>query len=288
MEGEAYKRGVKELGAVISALQVSPPTSYDVANKNLSKAKILLLKLDGLTVHPESDPHLMVMAREVYEQGALYSIRAKNADGFTRYVRQLAPYYELPASVLPLNVEQRNKIIGLHLLLLLTQGLYAEFHAELESLSVREGGGGSVDVEGDRYLGYPIRLERWLMEGSYDQVWKAMSTGQVPCEEYAVFSGVRKSPFPVSLLGVNHSKLTSPVFRSSSLKSATKSHPHPSAHTPPFLSAAPNPSSSSTPRAPSLTLSATAAGRSGMARSGSQPLHRRARRTQKARRKSAR
>jgi len=47
-----------------------------------------------------------------------------------------------------------------------------------------------VDVEGDRYLGYPIRLERWLMEGSYDRVWNAMKKGEVPCEEFGVFSDI--------------------------------------------------------------------------------------------------
>ena len=73
--------------------------------------------------------------------------------------------------------------MGLYLLLLLTQGLYGEFHSELEGL-------GEGDVEGDRYLGYPVRLERWLMEGSYDRVWKAMKEGGVPCEEFGVFSEV--------------------------------------------------------------------------------------------------
>ena len=77
-----------------------------------------------------------------------------------------------------------------YLLLLLTQGRYAEFHSELESLGTREGGGAGDDVEGDRYLGYPIRLERWLMEGSYDRVWKAMKSREVPSEEYGVFSEV--------------------------------------------------------------------------------------------------
>lgn len=43
-------------------------------------------------------------------------------------------------------------------------------------------------------MGYPIRLERWLMEGSYDRVWKAMKKGEVPCEEYGVFSEV-SNPF---------------------------------------------------------------------------------------------
>ena len=45
-------------------------------------------------------------------------------------------------------------------------------------------------MEEDRYLRYPIKLERWLMEGSYDLVWKAMASREVPSEEYGVFSEV--------------------------------------------------------------------------------------------------
>jgi len=43
-------------------------------------------------------------------------------------------------------------------------------------------------------VGYPIRLERWLMEGSYDRVWKTMKSREVPCEEYSVFSEVSSRP----------------------------------------------------------------------------------------------
>jgi 26S proteasome regulatory subunit N12 len=55
----------------------------------------------------------------------------------------------------------------------------------LEGLEVR-----GERVEGDKYLAYPIKLERWLMEGSYDLVWRAMAAGEVPSEEYSVFSEV--------------------------------------------------------------------------------------------------
>jgi 26S proteasome regulatory subunit N12 len=164
--------------------------SYPEASKLLSKAKLLLLQLNALTPTASTASHLLPLARETYELGALLSIRAKNPEAFTRYVQQLQPFYELPSAVLPINLPERNKVTGLYLLLLLTQGRYAEFHSELESLANREGGGDGSDVESDRYLGYPIRLERWLMEGSYDRVWKAMKSREVPCEEYGVFSEV--------------------------------------------------------------------------------------------------
>lgn len=183
----------RELQQLLTQLKSqSSSLSWPAASSLLSKAKLLLLKLNALSPsYPKPQPQpILALARETYEQGALHSIRARDPESFTRYVTQLAPFYELPAAVLPPNLAERNKVTGLYLLLLLTQGRYAEFHSELESLSTREGGGGSVDVEGDRFLGYPIRLERWLMEGSYDRVWKAMKSREVPSEEYAVFSEV--------------------------------------------------------------------------------------------------
>lgn len=182
----------RALSQVIAQLKKAPGMPYSEANSHLSKAKLALLKLNALTPTPSTPSNLLPLARETYEQGALFAIRARNPDAFTRYVQQLQPFYELPASRLPPNLPERNKVTGLSLLLLLTQGKYADFHSELEVLSSREGGGG--DIEDDRYLGYPIRLERWLTEGSYDRVWKAMKSSAVPCDEYAVFSEVQSSP----------------------------------------------------------------------------------------------
>ncbi|GAB1317221.1 regulatory particle non-ATPase [Madurella fahalii] len=174
----------RELTNLLATLK-SRPLPYEEAAALLSRAKLLLLQLRALTPSPSTPPAHLALARDVYEQGALASIRAKNPDAFTRYVSQLQPFYETAAGAA--RSEERNKITGLYLLLLLTQGRYAEFHSELEGLGVASG---VVDVEGDRYLGYPIRLERWLMEGSYDRVWKAMKKGEVPCEEFGVFSEI--------------------------------------------------------------------------------------------------
>ncbi|KAL2194521.1 SAC3/GANP/Nin1/mts3/eIF-3 p25 family-domain-containing protein [Corynascus similis CBS 632.67] len=185
----------RELAQLVTRLKTKPPTSYPETAALLSRAKLLLLKLDALTPPSSTSsprPALLALARDTYEQGALASIRARDPAAFTRYVSQLRPFYELlPAQD---GEDERNKITGLYLLLLLTQGLYGEFHSELEALSMTTAAaGGGVDVEGDRYLGYPIRLERWLMEGSYDRVWKAMKKGEVPCEEFGVFSEILTS-----------------------------------------------------------------------------------------------
>ncbi|KAK4124120.1 hypothetical protein N657DRAFT_377146 [Parathielavia appendiculata] len=205
----------RELTDLLRHLKSNPSADYASTSALLSRAKLLLLQLNALTPSASTPPHLLALARETYEQGALASIRAKNPDAFTRYVAQLRPFYEQlqqTSNTSNEEVGERNKITGLYLLLLLTQGLYGEFHSELEALATTAAGttagaggagaaaaatlGGrrpSVDVEGDRYLGYPIRLERWLMEGSYDRVWKAMKKGEVPCEEFGVFSEILTS-----------------------------------------------------------------------------------------------
>lgn len=163
--------------------------SYDQQLPLLSSAKLALLKLKSLTPLPTTPSSTLSLARDIFETGALLSIRAKDPAAFTRYVHQLTPFYELPAERLAPSSE-KNKITGLYLLLLLTQGDYAGFHTELEGLELRGGLPGGNDVEHDRFLGYPIKLERWLQEGSFDLVWKAMASREVPSEEYGVFSEV--------------------------------------------------------------------------------------------------
>ena len=86
---------------------------------------------------------------------------------------------------------------GLYLLLLLTKGDYAGFHTVLEGLEVEKGGGaGAAGLEEDRFIGYPVKLERWLMEGSYDRVWAATKREGVPGEEFGVFSEVGRFRCP--------------------------------------------------------------------------------------------
>lgn len=188
----------QDLKKITTALKSQSLSLHDGETSRLLRdAKRRLLQLNALTPATITDPSLLTLARETYEQGALASIRAKDSDSFTRYVAQLSPFYELPVNN-GTGTEQRNKVTGLFLLLLLTQGLYDKFHSELEALTTREGSSrGSVDIETDPYLGYPIRLERWLMEGSYDRVWKAMKKGEVPCEEYSVFSDVSFSSLTI-------------------------------------------------------------------------------------------
>lgn len=149
------------------------------------------------------------------ETGALLSIRLHELDAFTRYFLQLQPFYELRASALNTGDDdtpsQRSKITGLYLLLLLTKGDYAGFHTVLEGLEIEgtaheEGIGMDLEGEdeaGDKYIQYPIKLERWLMEGSYDRVWGATKREGVPSEEFGEFSEVFRLPAPFLIHSVH-------------------------------------------------------------------------------------
>lgn len=260
------KMAERDLSSLLQKLRT--PSAYTTTLSLLSQAKIALLKLHALTPREETPSAVLAQAREVYEIGALASIRAEDPDAFRRFYYQLTPFYELPAARLGPERSDRTKITGLYLLLLLTTGDYAGFHTELEGLQLRavhDGDGRGAAVEDDRFLGYPIKLERWLMEGSYDLVWKAMEGGQsLPCEEYGVFSSVCFSLFAlytVIILEVYYSCYLSSSHsssnarnRSSPPKFATRSLPAAKRPTRPSPSPPPKISSFSTLKAPSSSL----------------------------------
>lgn len=178
---------ISTLNSILHQLRSFPPPSPEKTTSLLSTAKRSLLTLNALLPTQQTPPHLLSLARELLETGALLSISLQQTEAFTRYYQQLLPFYELPSSAFSKHDEsQRSKITGLYLLLLLTQGDYAGFHTVLEGLGVEMEGG----IGEDKYVQYPIKLERWLMEGSYDRVWAATKKEGVPSQEFAVFSEV--------------------------------------------------------------------------------------------------
>ncbi|KAH0542098.1 hypothetical protein FGG08_003478 [Glutinoglossum americanum] len=160
---------------------------YTTASTLLTRAKLALLSLNALVPAPTTPQPILALARETLELGALTSIRQQDPEGFTRYVQQLQPFYDLPSTRLPCAGGNKSKITGLYLLLLLSQGDYAGFHTLLEALEVSED---AHKLEEDVFIQYPVKLEQWLMEGSYDKVWGATKGERVPSEEYGVFSEV--------------------------------------------------------------------------------------------------
>ncbi len=186
-----------KLSDILSQLQKSSSSPPQKITSLLSSAKRELLTLDALLPRPTTPSPILLLARQTLETGALLSIRLQQPDAFTRYYQQLLPFYELPDSSYQTSTNdlksQRSKVTGLYLLLLLTKGDYAGFHTVLEGLEVEQAGKGK-GLEGDEFISYPVKLERWLMEGSYDRVWAATKRDGVPSEEFGVFSEVSR-PF---------------------------------------------------------------------------------------------
>ena len=180
-------RGTPSIDTVLSHLQQSLRSNTAPDASVLQKAKLALLQKNALIPSPQTDSKTLITARSILEAGALLSIRSRDPQSFIRYYSQLQPFYDYP-DLQTQPSQNRSKITGLYLLLQLSQSDYAGFHTLLESLIVSEGDGKSV--ESDPFIKYPVELERNLMEGSYDQVWRKTSGRDVPGEEFALFSEV--------------------------------------------------------------------------------------------------
>lgn len=153
---------------------------FTTAAKVLSQLKLALLQNNALIPSSDVSPQVLSAAREILETGAIVSIHLHDQEAFGRYYAQLQPFYaDQELNKTP--SRNRSKIIGLYLMLLLTQQNISEFHTTLELLG---------DYEKDANLKYPVMLEQWLMEGSYDKVYNATKTSTCPLEEYALFNQV--------------------------------------------------------------------------------------------------
>lgn len=172
----------------------------DAAVNLLSRAKRVLLQQNALIPTTSTSPQLFSQAREILELGALTSIRQTDSASFIRYYQQLQPFYDLERHLETtgsasgqwadlLKMSQRSKITGLYLLLLLSSGDTSQFHTVLEGLIVEASLKGQ-SVEEDPFIKYPVELERSLMEGSYDKVWRATKSERVPSEDFGLFSNV--------------------------------------------------------------------------------------------------
>ncbi|OJJ99308.1 hypothetical protein ASPACDRAFT_52709 [Aspergillus aculeatus ATCC 16872] len=164
--------------------------NLEKASSILTQAKRTLLQQNALIPTPTTPRELLPLAREILELGALAAIRQTDAPGFTRYYQQLQPFYDLEReSRESSSSSQRSKITGLYLLLLLSMGDSTSFHTVLEGL-VEEASLQGRSVEDDPFIKYPVELERNLMEGSYDKVWRETNSERVPGEDFGLFSSV--------------------------------------------------------------------------------------------------
>ncbi|GAB7360890.1 hypothetical protein MBLNU230_g0876t1 [Neophaeotheca triangularis] len=180
------------LKQTIQQLEGLRDSNIQQAPQLLSRAKLDLLRLNALVPDEDTSAQHLLLARRILELGALLSIRQRDTDAFTRYFQQLQPFYQLPdeswGSAQTRDQNEKSKVTGLYLLLLLSVGDYGGFHTVLEGLEVAYGG--KQQLEKDEMIQYPVRLEQALMEGSYDRVWGETKGERVPSEEFGVFSEV--------------------------------------------------------------------------------------------------
>ncbi|XP_044291167.1 26S proteasome non-ATPase regulatory subunit 8 [Varanus komodoensis] len=178
---DAGVAGLKEAAGMYEQLRAE----WNRKNLNLSKCgdllgrlKLALLELNFLpTTGTKLTKQQLILARDILEIGAQWSILKKDIPSFERYMAQLKCYYfdykdELPESA------YKHQLLGLNLLFLLSQNRVAEFHTELERLPAK-------DIQTNVYIKHPVSLEQYLMEGSYNKVF--LAKGNIPAESYAFF-----------------------------------------------------------------------------------------------------
>ncbi|KAG9285824.1 hypothetical protein G9A89_013249 [Geosiphon pyriformis] len=167
-----------QLYAILKKEFESPQPDLQKCGFYLAKLKISLSQMSLLLPEGEiPSPKELLIAREILEIGAYWSVRVKDIPSFERYIAQLHTYYSDYSSSLPPS-PQMYPLIGLNLLRLLSQNRIAEFHTALENIEPEQ-------LLENVYIKHPVHLEQCLMEGSYNKVWN--SRAEVPAKEYLFF-----------------------------------------------------------------------------------------------------
>ncbi|KAH9045179.1 proteasome 26S subunit [Lactarius pseudohatsudake] len=157
----------------------SQPSDLKTSGRLLAELKVVLIETGLIFPQGEYSPRDLVIAREILEIGAFWSIRTRDVPSFDRYFSQLQTFYNDLSTILPPS-EREFPIRGLNLIRLLIQNRIADFHTTLESLPLP-----ADELVANPFIRHPVNLERWLMEGSYSKVWNARE--EAPAEEYKFF-----------------------------------------------------------------------------------------------------
>ena len=148
----------------------------------LQQMKVIVLGLTYLpvdSVEVERDSRPLVIARDMLEIGAFWSIESGEMAQFEYYMSQLKTYYfDYVAVMDKFESVFMPTLLGLNLMYLLSENRLYEFHAELERLPPNY-------FESNVYIEYPVKLEQNLMEGSYQKIF--MLKESVPDPYYTFF-----------------------------------------------------------------------------------------------------
>ncbi|KAG5181586.1 SAC3/GANP/Nin1/mts3/eIF-3 p25 family-domain-containing protein [Tribonema minus] len=172
--------GLSQGSALLQSLKKSAEAGdMQAANATLSQLKLVLINFPSLPPGGEESATAKAertLAREVLEVAVFMSARQGDKKALARHMAQLKPYYldgQLATS-LP-DSSNRLPLLGLNLIFLLVENKLADFHSELELMSDED--------RSNECVMFPIRLEQYLMVGSYNQVLAAKD--HVPHQYYS-------------------------------------------------------------------------------------------------------
>ncbi|EJS43882.1 rpn12p [Saccharomyces arboricola H-6] len=164
---------------------------YATCGKLLPPIKIELIKnnllIPDLSIQNDVYLNDLTITKRILEVGALSNIHTFDFDSFENYFNQLKPYYFSSNHKLS-ESDKKSKLISLYLLNLLAQNNTTKFHSELQFLDKH-----IKNLEDDSLLSYPIKLDRWLMEGSYQKAWDLLQSGSQNITEFDSFTDILKS-----------------------------------------------------------------------------------------------
>ncbi|CAI5711880.1 unnamed protein product [Peronospora destructor] len=147
------------------------------ATKVLAQLKMALTTLPALPpcgIDSTTAKKELEVARHVLESATLLSILQEDMTAFERHMIQLKVYYSCGLQRSPLHYP----ILGTRLLQLLVENRMAEFHNELELLPEQS--------RQDPNIAFAVKLEQYLMEGTYNKVLEARTN--VPNPYFPFFS----------------------------------------------------------------------------------------------------
>jgi len=129
----------------------------------------------------EGNLDLLVMQRDTLEISALTAILKRDKEAFRCALTQLKHFYgeiEKLNKTPALESALKHHMLGLNLMYLLAENKLPEFHMELERIP-------SQATADNVYISTPVKLEQYLMEGTYNKIF--LSKANVPSPYYTYF-----------------------------------------------------------------------------------------------------
>ncbi|KAL4436448.1 hypothetical protein ABPG74_003014 [Tetrahymena malaccensis] len=154
------------------------------SNSNAPRVGELITQLKRIIfLLPSNDPltktkndQELIASRRFHELCILHSIKSKNIHSFESAINYLRAYYEnypqLPAS------QDRNQIIALNLLYLLSFNKNTEYHSALELVPVE-------DLHNNQFIQFVTDLEKQLAIGNYSEA--LLSKNKSPLAHFDIF-----------------------------------------------------------------------------------------------------